>query len=270
MIRIGASSWTAPGWQNVFYPPKTAGRDQISFYATRYDTVEIDATFYAIPSRSTVIGWKNRTPAGFVFAAKVPQVITHEKLLENCASEIDQFCENISLLEEKLGPILFQFRYFRKNEWQLEQFVQRLEPVLDRVPSHIKCVVEVRNKTWLNPGLIKPLRARNAALALIAHPYMPFASEYERRLDELLTADFAYLRFLGDRAKVEELIAKMHGEVSFERTVLDRTNELSAWAHVVQKLQEKKISVYAYFNNHYSGYAPADIERFRQLVADLS
>lgn len=268
MLRIGASSWTAPGWQKVFYPPKCASRDQITFYSTQFDTVEIDATFYAIPAASTVTAWRNRTPERFLFAAKVPQVITHEKLLQNCEPELDQFCQTMSLLEERLGPILFQFRYFRKGEMECDDFVAKLEPVINRVPREIKVAVEVRNKSFLEPSLTEALKRRGAALTLVDHPYMPTASWYAANLDRLITSDFCYIRFLGDRLKTEEIIAKQLGDVTFERSVIDRSHELSAWQKVVEKLLEKKISVYAYFNNHYSGYAPNDMTRFRQMLLD--
>lgn len=267
MIRIGSSSWTAPGWNKLFYPAKLANRDQITHYATRFDTVEIDATFYAIPARSTVLGWKSRTPDNFIFAAKVPQIITHEKLLEDCFAELDAFCETISLLDEKLGPILFQFRYFRRGEITCQQFVEKLKPVIHRVPQRIPVAVEVRNKAWHEPTLINALKDRGAALTLIDHPYMPIAGQYLSRIESLITADFSYIRFLGDRLKTEQLIEKLLGELTFERAVIDRARELSEWSKVVDHLRKRKISVYAYFNNHFSGYAPDDIERFRSLVA---
>ena len=103
-LRIGTSSWSAPSWQPVFYPEGMAPAGFLGHYATRFDTVEIDATFYRIPSARLVDGWRERTPEGFLFAAKVPQVVTHEKLLEDCGDEMDAFLKVMDRLGDRLGP----------------------------------------------------------------------------------------------------------------------------------------------------------------------
>jgi uncharacterized protein YecE (DUF72 family) len=87
-IRLGTSSFTAAGWEGSFYPKGIKSADRLSFYAERFDTVEIDSTFYACPSPRTVKGWKSRTPDGFIFSVKVPQIITHEKVLVDCDTEL--------------------------------------------------------------------------------------------------------------------------------------------------------------------------------------
>src|SRR5258705_11356729 len=91
--------------------------DSLRHYAARFDTVEVDATFYRIPSERMVDAWRERTPPGFLFTAKVPQVITHEKLLQGCAAEMEKFLKVMGRLGPKLGPLLFQFRHFRKSEF---------------------------------------------------------------------------------------------------------------------------------------------------------
>jgi uncharacterized protein YecE (DUF72 family) len=104
-IRVGTSAFTAAGWPGSFYPENLKPADYLTYYATQFGTVELDNTFYRAPSASTVRGWYNKTPVGFVFAAKVPQVITHEKVLVDCQGELTQFLKTMDGLGEKLGPL---------------------------------------------------------------------------------------------------------------------------------------------------------------------
>lgn len=103
-IRLGTSSFTADGWQGAFYPRGMKSADYLRFYSTRFDTVEVDSTFYAIPSVEAVENWARKTPTGFVFSVKVPQVITHEKALVECDWDCEKFVQTVSFLGEKLGP----------------------------------------------------------------------------------------------------------------------------------------------------------------------
>jgi len=109
---MGTSAFTANGWRGTFYPSGLKPSDYLSFYATRFDTVEVDSTFYGTPSVSTVKAWNAKTPPGFVFAAKVPQVITHKKVLVDCDAEFKEFIGLMDNLGDKLGPLLLQFGFF--------------------------------------------------------------------------------------------------------------------------------------------------------------
>src|SRR5580692_9763942 len=92
-LRIGTSAFTAAGWPGTFYPEGLPEREYLTYYATKFDTVEVDSTFYRIPAKTTVKGWYAKTPPRFLFAAKVPQVVTHEKVLVDCDAEFEQFTE---------------------------------------------------------------------------------------------------------------------------------------------------------------------------------
>jgi uncharacterized protein YecE (DUF72 family) len=118
-LYIGISAFTAAGWGGSFYPPGTKPADYLSYCAQHFNSVEIDSTFYRIPAEATVQGWAKKTPDGFVFAAKVPQVITHEKMLVDCDAEFKQFVDVMDCLGEKLGPLLLQFGYFNKNVFRV-------------------------------------------------------------------------------------------------------------------------------------------------------
>jgi uncharacterized protein YecE (DUF72 family) len=113
-ILLGTSSFTATGWQGSFYPKGLRPADYLSYYAQHFDTVEIDSTFYATPNVSVVRSWNAKTPEGFLFAAKVPQKITHKRVLKDCDEEFKVFLTTMEALGEKLGPLLFQFGKFDK------------------------------------------------------------------------------------------------------------------------------------------------------------
>jgi uncharacterized protein YecE (DUF72 family) len=151
-LYIGTSAFTAAGWEGTFYPPGMKPADFLSYYATKFNSVEVDSTFYRTPSKTTVQGWGKKTPEGFVFAAKVPQVITHEKVLVDCDTEFKQFVETMDLLGAKLEPLLLQFGYFNKKAFLgVNDFLARLRPFLKKLPKGHKFVVEIRNKNWLVP-----------------------------------------------------------------------------------------------------------------------
>src|SRR5277367_3088890 len=114
-IHLGTSAFTAAGWEGAFYPAGMKPAEYLTYYATKFDTVEVDSTFYRTPAASTVTGWNRKTPEGFIFAAKVPQEITHEKVLLDCDEELKEFVRVMELLGDKLGPMLFQFPYFNRS-----------------------------------------------------------------------------------------------------------------------------------------------------------
>jgi uncharacterized protein YecE (DUF72 family) len=255
-LRIGTSSFTANGWRGTFYPPGTKPADYLSFYATKFDAVEVDSTFYGTPSVSTVKAWNAKTPPGFVFAAKVPQVITHEKVLVDCDAEFNEFIKVMDNLDDKLGPFLLQFGFFNTTVFPgVNDFLGRLRPFLKKIPTDHKFAVEIRNKKWLVPQFVEALREHGIALALTDQSWMPRPAQWFEKFDPI-TADFTYVRWLGDRKDIE---AKT--EV-WNKLVVDRSAELTEWANVLRKL---KVQVYVYANNHYAGYSPATVEMFRNL-----
>ena len=204
-IHLGTSAFTASGWAGTFYPENAKPAEYLTYYAEQFDTVEVDSTFYRAPSESTVRGWYQKTPANFVFAAKVPQEITHEKVLVDCTAELNRFLGAMDQLREKLGPLLFQFPYFNRAKFKSgAEFLALLEPFLETLPRGYRFAVEIRNKAWLDNRLLDMLRRRGVALALIDHPWLPRPSELLRRIDPI-TADFTYIRWLGDRKAIEEL-----------------------------------------------------------------
>jgi len=258
-IRIGTSAFTAAGWEGSFYPCGMKPADFLSFYATKFDTVELDNTFYRTPALSTVQGWYAKTPPGFLFAAKVPQVITHEKVLVDCDEDLKHFLTTMDALGEKLGPLLFQFGYFNASKFKSGvEFVSRLKPFLKKLPTSYKFAVEIRNKNWLDHRFVDLLREHGVALALIDQGWMPRPWEMKNALD-LITADFTYVRWLGDRKGIEEKTK------TWDKVIVDRRGDLLEWVELLKKVHKRRIQILAFANNHYAGHGPETIRLFSQL-----
>ena len=260
-ILLGTPAFTANGWQGSFYPPGMQSRDFLSYYATQFPTVEVDSTFYGCPSSTTVSNWSARAPEDFIFSVKVPQVITHDKALVDCDSEFDEFVKTMDILGPKLGPIIFQFPSF--DRWKFpkqDSFLAVLVPFVKKLPADHEFVIEIRNKTWLDARFADVLRLHNIALALTDTSFMPRPWELKQKFD-LVTADFAYVRWLGDRKRIEKQTT------TWDKTVIDRTSDLKNWVEVFKSLvrNTKVLKIFAFSNNHYAGHGPATAKLFMDL-----
>ena len=262
-IRLGTSSFTAEGWNGSFYPKGMKSSDYLRHYSSRFDTVELDSTFYRCPTIEAVRNWAFKTPPGFIFSLKVPRTITHEKVLVECDKEFEEFIGAAHVLGEKLGPMVFQFPYFNRDVFNSPvQFLDRLKPFFKRLPrvGGYKFAVEIRNKWWLTKRFADLLKENNVALVLQDHSLMPSAERVFSTIDPI-TADFVYIRLLGDRKAIE---AKT---TVWNQVVEDKTASMTSWVDVCQMVQRRGIPQYVYFNNHYEGFAVASVERFRRLCA---
>ena len=272
-LLVGTSSFGTDDWRGVFYPPDAAPAEYLRFYATQLRTVEIDSTWYRSPSPRTVQAWAEKVPPGFVFAAKVPKTITHDRCLEGCADEWLEFLRAMDRLGEKKGPLLFQFPYVAKGQDAEEyrtgdNFRRRLAAFLPLLPEGGQYVVEVRNEKWIAEPLLDLLRSRDVSLALIAYYTMPTAASLLRRCDPL-TSDFAYIRFLGHHREMDERVARARAEGARERDwhelLVDRTAETRAWAGSIREILRRRRRVMVYFNNHFAGFGPGSIEVFLRV-----
>jgi uncharacterized protein YecE (DUF72 family) len=261
---LGTSAFTANGWSGSFYPAGMKPNEYLSFYASKFRTVEIDSTYYGTPSESTVAAWYAKTPEDFLFAAKVPQIITHEKVLADCDGEFGEFVDRMSGLREKLGPLLLQFPKFSKYEFKSSnEFIERLRTFLPKAPRQNRLVVEIRNPLWLNEKLLETLREHHVALALTDTSFMQRPWELKKPLD-LITSDFAYVRWLGNRKQIETMT------MSWDKTVVDRTDDLRHWVKLCRQIvAERKVKhLFLFGNNHYQGHGPDTIKTFWQLWGD--
>ena len=260
-ILLGTSAFTANGWQGSFYPSGMKSRDFLTYYATQFATVEVDSTFYGCPSASTVNNWSARTPEDFIFCVKVPQIITHEKALVDCDSEFDEFVKTMDILGPKLGPIIFQFPLF--DRWKFtkqDSFLGVITPFLEKLPADHKFVIEIRNKTWLDARFADVLREHKIALALTDTSFLPRPWEMKEKFD-LITADFAYVRWLGDRKGIEKLTE------TWDKSVVDRREDLTNWVELFRQFVARNLKIFAYANNHYAGHGPATAKLFMDLWA---
>jgi uncharacterized protein YecE (DUF72 family) len=259
---LGISSWTAVGWETAFYPPHTKEADYLPYYAGKFNVVEIDSTFYRIPTAKTVQQWRERTPEGFIFAAKLPQSITHEKGLVGAESDLKAFLGVMDLLGPRLGPLLVQLPYFNKQKFSgLDSFLRVLEPFLVSLPKGYQWALEIRNKNWLSEKFFSVLRTHGVAFTWIDHPWMLRPAEVFQRGDPV-TADFAYVRWLGDRKGIDERT------FVWDRTLIDRRDELGEWVRVLKQLQKRGLRIFAFANNHYAGFAPETIRLFNELWSE--
>lgn len=259
---LGSCSFTAEGWDKSFYPPGLKSSGYLGFYAQQFRSVEVDATFYGIPREKTVRGWFAATPDDFTFACKVPQVVTHEKCLIDCEGDLREFVSVMSCLEHKLGPMLLQFPYFnRKDSLKPQEFLQRLRAFLPTLPAGFQFALEIRNKAWVGPELLNLLREHKVSFTLIDHPWMTRPSELMQQGD-IVTADFAYVRMLGDRGAIEEKTKSWH------EAVVDRSPELEEWAAVVDALLSRGLKVYTYVNNHFAGHSPETMRQFLEMLRE--
>jgi uncharacterized protein YecE (DUF72 family) len=258
-VRIGTCDSSYQDWSGVFYPKGTAADDYLSYYAERYLIVEVDSTFYRTPSRKMVEGWRDKTPDGFGFSLKVPQVITHEKSLADCESDVAAFLSEARLLGDKLLCCCLQFGYFNKSAFaDLDAFLERLNPFLAAWPDDVPVAVEVRNKNWLTEQFADCLRSHHAAWVLSDQAWMPSPLFVAQRLDAA-TGPFGYIRLLGDRKEVDSLTKKL------DHVVIDRQDQIQADAEAI-KLMAKRVPVLAFVNNHFAGYGP---ETVRDLTERL-
>jgi uncharacterized protein YecE (DUF72 family) len=159
-IYIGTSGYAYKEWKGKFYPEKISPDAMLKFYSERFGTVEINNTFYRMPSANVLTSWAQQAPDNFVFAIKAPQVITHRKRLKNISDETQYLFKTLSVLDHTLGPVLFQFPgSFRADPKILEDF-------LALIPAQTKCAFEFRHQSWFDDGILGLLRAKGYSLCI--------------------------------------------------------------------------------------------------------
>ena len=179
-ILVGTSGYNYPEWRGTFYPDKFSTRKMLAFYAERFRTVEINYTFYRVPTEKLLAGWSAATPAEFSFTLKAPRRITHDARLQRCEDLVQTFCRTARALGPKLGVLLFQLPpVFRKDARVLREFVELL-------PEGTRAAVEFRHASWHDAEIFDVLRSRNVALCVADSEKMSTPVE--------VTADYAYFR----------------------------------------------------------------------------
>lgn len=234
---IGTSGWRYDHWIGPVYPEALAEDEFLPYYAQSLDSVEINSTFYGLPSRDTIAGWRDAAPADFTFAVKASRYITHMKKLKDPADSLGRLFDVIEPMAPKLGPILFQLPpRWRANPGRLADF-------LDALPGGKRYAFEFRDETWHNDEVRAILRDANAAFCIFELA--------GRKSPAMVTADFAYVR--------------LHGpDGAYQGRYDDRT--LEAWAERILDWSADGVDAHCYFDNDEAGYAFANAVRLSELV----
>ncbi len=241
-LRFGCSGWDYEEWIGPFY--RNASESKLAAYARVFDTAEINSTFYRAPSPGMVLGWARYSPEDFVFAAKVPQTVTHERFLDvarGADKELSAYCELMRpLLEEgKLGPLLLQLPpRLRFEEPAIHRF-------LDVLPDGFVFALEPRNKTWMTLEAFELLRETGVTYTIVDEPLLP--------PDLHVTSKLAYIRWHG------------HGQDPWYNYRYPQ-EQLKDWVPRVQQVASQAETVYGFFNNHYHGYAPENCLQVLEML----
>jgi len=237
---IGTSGWHYDHWRYRFYPEKLAKADWLEFYAGHFTTVELNNSFYRLPSENAFATWYKSSPANFIFAVKVSRFITHIKRLRNSEEPLDTFITRAKGLGEKLGPLLYQLPP------NMHRDDDRLESFLSILPQGMKHVFEFRHQSWLEEKVFEILHKYNAGLCVFDMPAMTCPL--------VTTADFAYVRFHGGA----ELYSSCYSD-----------EELADWAKRLAGLAADLKAIYIYFNNDVQGFAVKNALTLHSYLQDL-
>lgn len=244
-LRIGCSGWSYTSWVGPFYPKGTPQNRWLESYSKVFDYVEIDSTFYSIPSPIRTKKWARSTQEHFRFTAKIPKVITHDKAFYDIDRELDFFSASMAELKDKLLCVLIQLPpsiSYKGGMTSLKKFMKVADP-------RFRYALEVRHKSWFNDEFYKFLNAENIALvwnqldAIQAPP--------------VVTADFVYFRLIGDRSIREQ---------DFGTIQKDRVKEMQAWADVFKKIPQSVKTGIVAANNHYAGFGPGTATLFMKMM----
>ena len=238
-IHIGTSGWHYTHWIGTFYPPAAKQDEQFNFYQQNFNTVEINNSFYRLPSPEIFKGWRKQSAADFLFVVKASRYITHQKKLKEPKETTRRFFANIKFMREKLGPILFQL----PPSWKVN--VERLKAFLAVLPDKFRYVFEFRNSTWYTEEVFSLLREHNCAFCIyeLAGHTSPVN----------ITADFVYVRLHGPDDKYQG---------SYTR------RQLKNWADQCRKWQRQALDVFVYFDNDQLGYAAFNAQTLKEIMGE--
>jgi uncharacterized protein YecE (DUF72 family) len=245
-LYVGTAGWSYSGWEKVFYPEKVKSTyERLAFYSRSFDAVEVNYSFYHLPKPETCKKWAEAVPKHFLFAVKASRFITHIKRLEGVEEAWEKFLGNIRALEDRLGPILFQFPpSFRADLDRLERFLSLVKR--DRRTPRVRSVFEFRHRSWFTEATYDILRKAGATLCIAHSSRYPYA--------EQVTADLVYYRFHGPK----ELFASKYGDA-----------QLRSWAAQMRQHLAAGKTVHAYFNNDVHGYAVENARTLQEMVGGV-
>ena len=237
---VGCSGWHYEHWRGLYYPGELPKPKWLSFYARQFNTVELNNSFYRLPSEKAFTTWRESTPDNFVFAVKVSRYITHIRRLKDSGSAVENFLSRADLLGRKLGPLLYQLPPSMKRNDEL------LKSFLSSLPTRYRHVVEFRHESWVEEAVFDILRTHNVGLCVFD---MPGSS-----CPLVATSDFGYVRFHGS----EGLYSSRYSD-----------EELSRWAEDIARLGHNVRASYIYFNNDAMAFAVQNAMTLGNLLGTL-
>jgi len=238
-VHIGTSGWHYAHWRGPFYPENMGADRFLAYYAARFPTMEINNSFYRLPSELALRAWRDNTPSDFIFAVKANRFITHRKKLRDPEASLAPFLDRIALLGEKLGSILFQL----PPRWHYDAV--RLAAFLTALPATHRYTLELRDRSWINAGALDLLAAHGAAFCI--YELDGYQSPRE------VTADFVYIR--------------LHGPGGPYQGRYDHRT-LTAWAKTISALNQQGREVFCYFDNDEAGYAPHNALELQDMLLE--
>lgn len=240
-VRIGTSGWTYEHWLGRFYPEEARGESRLAQYARIFRSVEINATFYKLPTEKGMESWLADTPDDFVFTAKVSRFITHRKRLKDPEVHIPIFFGRIAAMKPKLGPLLIQLPPNFKAD------LERMGAFCDRLPPDYRYALELRHDSWWCDEVWEFMRERNLAFCLFHLA--------GRETPEMVTADFVYIRLHGPGAAYQG---------SYDDATLRR------WEEKIQRWRGDGLDVFIYFDNDEKAYAAEDARRLQEWLSQTA
>ena len=236
-IHVGTSGWHYEHWQNVFYPEELSGRDRLSYYAGRMNTVEINNSFYQLPAPETLARWRKSVPRHFLFAVKANRYITHMKKLNDTQKALSAFLQRIDSLEESLGPILFQL----PPRWGFNPV--RFQAFLKLLPADYRYAFELPDRSWQNPEAYELMKKFSVAFCI--YDLDGFLTP------KTITTEFIYIRLHGPDAPYEG---------NYSQSIL------SGWAGAFSSWSNQGKEIFCYFDNDQAGYAPQNALSLYRMV----
>lgn len=240
MVRVGTSGWVYPHWRGRFYPHDLKPESWLTFYASHFDTVEVNNSFYRLPKREIFERWLSQTPEGFLFSVKGSRFITHMKKLVGVDDSLKRFFDAVDGLGEKLRVVLWQLPPNLKAD------AERLNAFLRKLPKHCSHSFEFRHPSWWQDKEVwKTLERNNISFCI------PIAPPFPKDLANLVTSTEVYLRFHGWNGIYEGFFPN---------------EELAWWAERVKEWQMQGLTVFAYFNNDINAFAVQNAQMLKQLL----
>jgi uncharacterized protein YecE (DUF72 family) len=244
---IGCSGWTYAGWKGAFYPVNLENWQRLSYYSRFFNFVEVDSTFYYVPSRNIMQGWKNKTPDDFKFSFKFPQIITHVNKLERVTKYLDYFFYVLEPIIDKTLILLIQLPTFMSAKVGLES----LEHFLKRLDNRFRYALEVREASWFDFPIYDFLKQNKITLV--------WRIKTDLKTPTFVTTNTIYLRFIGDRITDEK---------NFGLEIKDKEGELKEYIGHIRHAKEYRSveNVIVTFNNNYAGFGPQLAGEFSRLM----